>query len=116
MRRPAEHNRSIDGDRPILAGRLGFRGVEALDFAPAAARKHAAEARLAAVDDQPSFRRHGANQMMELRLDRREVGKDVGVIELEIVEDRGARTIVDEFRPLVEECGVVLVAFDHEEF
>ena len=36
-------------------------------------------------------RRQGAHEVMELRLDRGEIGKDVGVIELEVVEDRGAR-------------------------
>ena len=53
--------------------------------------------------------------MMELRLDRGEVGKDVGVVELEVVEHRGARPVVHELRALVEERRVVLVGLDHEE-
>ena len=61
------------------------------------------------------MRRHGAHQVMELALDRGEVGEDVGVVELEVVEDRGARPVVDELRALVEERGVVLVGLDHEE-
>ena len=52
--------------------------------------------------------------MMELRLDRCQIGKDVGVIELEIVEHHRARPVMDELRPLVEERGVVFVGFDHE--
>jgi hypothetical protein len=32
--------------------------------------------------------RQGAHQMVELRLDRRQISEDVGVIELQIVEDR----------------------------
>ncbi len=53
--------------------------------------------------------------MMELRLDRREIGKDIGVVVFEIVEYRRARPIVDEFRALVAERGVVLVTLDDEE-
>ena len=60
-------------------------------------------------------RRHHAHEMMELRLDRREIGEDVGVIVFEIVEDRGARPVVDELRALVEERRVVLVGLDDEE-
>ena len=41
--------------------------------------------------------------------------KDVGVVELEVVEDRRARPVVDELRALVEERRVVLVGLDHEE-
>jgi hypothetical protein len=41
--------------------------------------------------------------------------KDVGVVEFKIVQDRRARPVVDEFRALVEEGGVVLVRLDHEE-
>ena len=74
-----------------------------------------ASAGLAAVHDEPPVRRHRAHEMMELRLDRREVGEDVGVVELEVVEDRGARPVVDELRALVEERRVVLVGLDDEE-
>jgi hypothetical protein len=51
---------------------------------------------------------------MELALDRGEVVEDVGVVELEVVEDRRARPVVDELAALVEEGGVVLVGLDHE--
>src|SRR5688572_26290157 len=53
--------------------------------------------------------------MMELPLDRREVRIDIRMIELEVVEYRGAGPVVHELRPLVEECRVVFVGFDHEE-
>ena len=76
--------------------------------------EHALQRLVAGVDDQPAARRHGAHQVMELALDRREVVEDVGVVELEVVEDRGARPVVDELAALVEEGGVVLVGLDHE--
>ena len=52
---------------------------------------------------------------MELLLDGRQIFVDVGVIELEIVQDQRARTVVDELRALVEERGVVFIGFDDEE-
>jgi hypothetical protein len=52
---------------------------------------------------------------MELGLDRGQVGKDVGVIVLEVIQDRRARAIVHELRALVGERGVVFVGLDHEE-
>ena len=52
---------------------------------------------------------------MELRLDRCQVRKDVGVVVLEVGEHRGAWPIPHELRALIEEGGVVLVGLDHEE-
>ena len=89
--------------------------AETLDLAPATARQHAAQALFAAVDDQSALARNRAYQMMELRLDRRQVGKDVGVIVFEIVEDRRARAVMHELGTLVAERGVVLVGLDDEE-
>ena len=45
--------------------------------------------------------------MVELALDRGDVGIDVRMVEFQIVEDHGARSIVHELRPLIEERGVV---------
>ena len=66
------------------------------------------------MDDQPATR-DGAHQMMELALDLTEIVEDVGVVELQVVEDQGAWSIVDELGALIEEGGVVLVRLDHEE-
>ena len=43
-----------------------------------------------------------------------EVAEDVRVVELEVVEHRDVRRVVDELAALVEERAVVLVALDHE--
>ena len=67
------------------------------------------------VHHQPAAR-HDAQQVIELPLDGLEIGVDVGVVELEIVEDQRARPVVDEFGALVEECRVVFIGFDHEEW
>ena len=58
--------------------------------------------------------RHRAHEVMELPFDRGEVGEDVRVVELEVVEDRRARPVVHELRALVEERRVVLVGLDDE--
>jgi hypothetical protein len=52
---------------------------------------------------------------MELALDGRQVIEDVGVVELQIVQNGRARTVVDELAALVEKGRVVFVGFDDEE-
>ena len=54
--------------------------------------------------------------MAERPLHRGEVGKNIGVIEFDVVEDDGIGAVVDEFAALVEERGVVFVALDEEVF
>src|SRR5690606_41397089 len=46
------------------------------------------------------------------RSDGGKVGEDVGVVVFQIVQNRRARTVMHELRPLVEEGGVVLVRLD----
>ena len=69
----------------------------------------------ASIRDDQAIAAERAHQMMKLGLDRSQIRKDVRVIELEVVQNRGARMVVDELRALVEERRVVLVGFDHEE-
>ena len=73
------------------------------------------QAGLVLVDDHAATGGNGANQVVELALDGFQVFKDVGVIELEVVEQRRAGTVVHEFAALVEEGGVVFVGFDDEQ-
>ena len=118
LRRAAELDGAVHRNCPVGAirhRRLIWPMREALHLAPASARQHAPQALLATVHDQAAVTRHCAHQMMELRLDRGQVGKDVGMVVFEIVQDRRARTVVHEFRALVEERGVVFVGLDHEE-
>ena len=88
--------------------------TEALHLAPATHREDALQRLVARIDDEAALPRHRAHEVVELALDRGEVVEDVGVVELEVVEDRGARPVVDELAALVEERGVVLVGLDHE--
>src|SRR5947208_11487057 len=88
---------------------------EPLNRCPAAAFEHPLEIHVAAVTHNQSVRWHCAYQMMELRLDRREIRKNIGVIEFEIIEDRGARRIVQGRGGVIEEGSVVLVRADDKE-
>ena len=51
---------------------------------------------------------------MELLFDGSQIFKDVGVVVLEIVENRRRRTIVHKLAALVEKGRIVFVGFDHE--
>ncbi len=93
------------------AGRL----IEALNRRPATASENTIETRFAGVADNQPIARQGSHQMMELRLDRRQISEDIRMIELKIVQYRRSRTIVDEFRALIAERGIVLVSFDDKE-
>lgn len=52
---------------------------------------------------------------MELRFDGGEIRKDVPMVELNVIEDEGPWSIMDEFGSLVEECRVIFIGFDDEE-
>src|SRR5262249_5264913 len=88
--------------------------TEALDWRIAAPGKHPPDRFRGTVRDDQAVRRQRAHEMMELRLDCREIRKDIGVVELQIVEYRGARRVVQELGALVEERRVVFVSFHHE--
>ena len=58
---------------------------------------------------------NGPHQVMELPLDGREIREDIRVVELQVIQDRGARAVVNEFAALVEKGAVVFIGFHHEE-
>ena len=90
--------------------------AEAFHRGPAAALQHAIQRGFTAIADDQSIAGNSAHQMVELRFYRCEVGKDVGMVEFEIVEYRGARVVMHEFGTLVEKCGVVFIRFDDKEW
>src|SRR5476649_2911838 len=97
---------AVEDDVEAAVVVLGHGPVDAIGaaevfvLAPAAARNHALQGRLVAVDDEPAYAGHGAHQMVELGLDRAQIGEDVGVIVFEVVEDGGLGVIVDELAAL----------------
>ncbi len=62
------------------------------------------------INHQP-VARHGAQQMMELGLDRSQVGKNVCVIKFHVVHHQRARPVVDKLRALVKKRAVIFVRF-----
>ena len=64
-------------------------------------------------DDQ-AFAGHGANQVVELGLNRPQTVEDVGVIVLQVVDDERSWSVVDELGASIKVGRVVLVGFDHE--
>src|SRR5205085_1900349 len=66
------------------------------------------------ADEQQTFARDEIDQPAERERDRIEVGVDVRVIELDVVDDGNVGQVLEELRRLVEEGAVVLVALDHE--
>ena len=81
---------------------------------PAAHLQHLGEMPVARIDHEPPVARHRPQQQVKLPLDRADVGIDVRVVVLEVVQYRGARPVVHELGALVEERRVVLVRLDHE--
>src|ERR1019366_1834557 len=68
----------------------------------------------AVVGDQESAARHEIDEAFERDFDCLEVSVDVRVIKLDVGENKRVWKIVKEFRALVEEGGVVFIAFDDE--
>src|ERR1700686_1445638 len=98
---------------PLHAGAAA--GREFFHAAPATRGQYLRQMRIGTVADDAAAARHGAQQVLELPLDGRQIGVNVGVIVFEIVQHQGARPVVHEFRALVEERGIVLIGFDDEE-
>ena len=89
-------------------------GTEFFHRRPAAFVERVLQALLLSVADDEAFRRHGAYEVVELGLYRTQVGKDVGVVEFQIVQHGGTRAVMHKFGALVEKGGVVFVGFDDE--
>ena len=66
------------------------------------------------IDYHAATARYRAHQVVELTLNGGEVVKDVGVVELEVVQNGCAWVVVHKFAAFVEESGVVLVGFNHK--
>ena len=69
---------------------------------------------LSAPSSSRPFRGTRFDQPAERQQHRVEVGVDVGVIELDVVDDGDVGQVLEELRRLVEERAVVLVALDDE--
>jgi hypothetical protein len=93
------------------------RGVRLREKANAArrSREDLAHVRVIAVGDNQPATRDNRHQLSERPLHRSQITENIGVIELDIVEDHRVGQVVDELAALVEERRVVFVALDDEE-
>ena len=66
------------------------------------------------AEQQKAVPRHEVDEATERQPDRVEIGVDVGVVELDVVDDGDVRQVLQELRRLVEVGAVVFVALDHE--
>ena len=96
-------------DAPV--GRIGES--VALDAAEGAAHAFG-HVWAAVVGDDEAAARNEIDEALEGGFDGFEVGVDVGVVELDVGEDERVGKVVEKLGALVEEGGVVLVAFEDE--
>ena len=112
-------NLELAGGRAELeiegAHRVGLAEAEAFHRAVRDVQQFG-EVRVVAVAEELAVARDEPDEMREALLDGGEVVEDVGVIELEVVDNGDLGQIMDELAALVEEGGVVFVALDDEPF
>ncbi len=78
------------------------------------ASNHLAHVGILAVGDDHSAPWHDGHQLAERALHRRQIGKNVGVVKLDIIQDHRVGQVVDELAALVEKRRVVFVALNNE--
>ena len=66
------------------------------------------------TDQKQTVARHQVHEPSEREQHGIEIGVNIGVIELDVVDDGDVWQILQKFRTLVEKGAVVLVAFDDE--
>ena len=98
------------------AGAVTFHGAERLAQATLQAGAFSRVASRAVESDDPSAARNQIHEALERGLDGIEIFVDIGMIELDGGEDDRVGKVMQELRSLVEESGVVLVAFQNEMF
>src|SRR5256885_9612091 len=69
-----------------------------------------------AIGQQQAVARNQSDEVFERRLDGGQVLENVGVVKLQIVDNRDLRQVMNELAPLVEKRGVVFVPFDDDPF
>ncbi len=92
-----------------------IRLIEIRKRRPATSRHDTLQSLRPAIGDHQAIVRECADKMVKLRFDRGKISEDVCMIELKIIEDKGARMVMNEFRTLIAKGRVVFVGFDDEE-
>ena len=112
------HLRALVQHRKIfwitLSAEIADRCAKAAHLAPATHLQHPRQTFFQPIDHHPPVGWHGAQQMVELPLDGLQVVKNVSVVEFQVVQDGGARAVMDKLAALIKKSGVVFVRLDHK--
>ena len=101
--------------RGIIAGHApAGRIVETRNRRPATARQHAVNARFKRIGNDQPVAGQCTHQVMELRFNSRQIGKNIGMIEFKVIQYHGTRPIVDKLRAFIAKRRVVLVRLNNE--
>ncbi len=103
------------GIGPLQADLPGAVTGEALHRRPAAPGQDLLQGGRRSMDEDLTVTGDRAQQVMKLGDDGVQIRKNIGVIVFEIVEDEGARVVVDEFGAFVEKGGIILIGLDDKE-
>ncbi len=69
-----------------------------------------------AIGEQQTVARNQIDEAFELKLDCRQILKNIGMIEFDVVDDRDFRQVMNELAALIKKRGVVFVSFDDKPF
>jgi hypothetical protein len=100
-------------DAHILNPHGGVLGKADLEDRRGALLHHRERVGVVGVDQHHAVARDDPHQVRERFLDRRQVVENIGVVELEIVDDDQLGQVMEELAPLVEKGRVVLVALEN---
>ena len=97
-----------------LLGKLccGLTRTKLADTAPVTHVQHALQALFIRIHHQATAYWNCAHKVVELPLDSFQVVKNICVVELEVVQNRGAGAVMDEFAAFVKKRGVVFIGFN----
>jgi hypothetical protein len=66
------------------------------------------------INEDKSSARHDIDQPPKAKLDFFKIGKDVSVVELNVIDNHCFREVMEKLRAFIEERGVVFITFNHE--
>ena len=112
--RPVILDRQLLPGLPLAAPVTVFLEAERLHRSPAPHVQDFLQVRITRPAQDAAFARNRTQQVVKLALDGLKVVKNIRVVVFQVGQDQRPRTVVNEFRPLVEKCRVVFVGLDHE--
>ena len=100
--------------RFTVGGEIADRAAKSAHLAPAALVQYAREAFFQTIHHDSPTGRNRAHEVVKLFFNRREVLKNIGVVEFQIVQNRRARAVMHEFTAFIEKSRIVFIGFNDE--